>query len=256
MNIINRSYSRLSKNRVLTIEVFIASLALFFQAPQVFAGRPFDGTDPALVGVNEFEIKLGPLDFKRDASKLNWHTPMFGLNYGLTENWELNFGVEAERADHHENRFRENASEIGVKHLLRKGSIQGYSGLSVAMELSFEKSSEVATKTGSSLAAIIGNQWDWGSLYLNVATERTPEQENEVFTGIIFEGNSDNRLRPVVEFTRVSSNHASPEYAGLLGFIYEPFENIAFDFAVKRTHGNEGSESVLRFGATFVIGGS
>jgi hypothetical protein len=69
LNIINESYWRLSKNRVLTIEAFIASLALFFQVPQVFAGRPFDGTDPALVGINEFELKLGPLDFKRDTSK-------------------------------------------------------------------------------------------------------------------------------------------------------------------------------------------
>lgn len=253
MIIINKWSRHLLKYRILTIGLLFAGPVLFFHAPQAFAGRPFDGTDPSLVGINEFEIKFGPIDFKRDASNLNWHTPMLGLNYGLTETWEINFGAEADRASHHTDRFRENSAEIGVKHLLKKGNVQGDSGLSIAMELSLEKSSEPATTTGSSLAAIVGNRWDWGSLYLNVAAARTPEQGNEVFTGIIFEGSRDNRLRPVAEITRVSSNHASTEYAGLLGFIYEPFENIAFDLAVKTAKANEEIESILRLGVTFVL---
>ena len=186
----------------------------------------------------------------------SWYVPKLGLNFGIAQGWEFIVEGEWERPRAAGNNTKDNVVALGVKKLLREGSLQGNSGLSVATEFTVVQTQSNGSDTGAVLALIIGGQWDWGAMYFNVATEQTPADEEELFLGIIIEGSGASVLRPVAELSFGQDFNQSEELAGLLGFIYEPTEALAFDFGLRRSHGDEGSETEFRLGVTFEFPGS
>lgn len=230
-------------------------LVFLYPSALVFAGRPFDGTDPGVVDRGMIEFKLGAFDYRRESNGVNWYAPKIGFNLGIAENWEFIVEGEWERARSAGNMAGDDALAIGLKHVLREGSLQGNSGFSVATELTLERLPGRSADTGVTVAGIIGNQWDWGALYFNMAAERNPERDEEIFLSVIWEGSSSGSMRPVAELSFAQDFHQSEAMGGLLGLIYEPKAGIAIDFAVRRSLGDEGSDTEIRLGATFELPG-
>src|SRR5689334_2082455 len=110
-------------------------LSLSCWSGRVFALRPFDGTDAAVVESGEFEVELGPLEYLREGSAHSLIAPAVVANYGFAKGWEATIEGMALYGLSVENR-RNNLVDNGLflKHVLREGSLQDKLGPSIATE--------------------------------------------------------------------------------------------------------------------------
>src|SRR5258708_13214663 len=53
---------------------------------------------------------------------------------------------------------------------------------------------------GASLAGIVSQRWDWGTIHLNAETALTRDHHADLFLGAIIEGPSKWSVRPVAKF--------------------------------------------------------
>jgi hypothetical protein len=99
--------------------------------------------------------------------------------------------------------------------------------------------------TGLSLAGIVSQRSQLGTVHLNAGLARSREHESEVFLGTILEGPYTWRIRPVAE---VFTNHTtgSPHTnSGLVGAIWRVRDSLSFDAGVR--HAQQGSETIHEF---------
>jgi hypothetical protein len=82
---------------------------------------------------------------------------------------------------------------------------------------------------GASLAGIVSQRWDWGTIHLNAETAVTRNHRADFFLGGIIEGPSKWSIRPVAELFYERELDQSEMISGLAGLIRTVHENLSFD---------------------------
>jgi hypothetical protein len=197
-----------------------------------FAYRPFDGTDAAVADPGEFEVEFQPAGRLRDDTGTSLVAPDVVLNYGMMQDWEAVV----------EGRLQEPLSPSGpttltaagafLKHVLVPGVLQDKSGPSVATEFGvlLPDSNGPDSGFGASVASVVSQRWDWGTVHFNAEAAITREHTGDVFLGTIVEGPSHWKVRPVAEFFYENEFGRAETVSALVGLIWQVRDNLSFAF--------------------------
>jgi hypothetical protein len=227
-------------------------LALMAWIPQALAYRPFEGTDAAVAEKGKMEIEMQPAGAFRDASGTTLVAPAARFNYGLTETWEavLEGQVETPLSPSGPSTLR--AAGAFLKGVLREGSLQDKSGISVATEFGvLLPDSRGDSGLGASLAGIVSQRWGWGAVHLNGQAELTRDHRADLFIGAIFEGPAKWTVRPVGEVFYEREFGKAETVSGLVGLIWQVREDLAFDAGIRHAVTNGHGLNEVRAGVTF-----
>lgn len=217
-----------------------------------FAYRPFDGTDAAVADPGELEVELQPVGRIRQGSEKTLIAPATVLNFGLSEGWEAIFEGQAQTT----------LSPIGptsltgvgtfLKHVLRPGSLQDKEGPSIATEFGvLLPDSTGENGFGASVAGIVSQRWDWGTIHFNIAAALTREHRADLFVGAIVEGPAKWRVRPIAEVFYEEEFGQANTISALIGAVWQVRENLAFDIGLRHALTNGRAVNAIRGGLTF-----
>ena len=233
-------------------ELAILLLGCVIWPASAWAYRPFDSTDPAVADAGEFEIELSPVSFRHDDDGPTWISPSARLNYGFAENWEVVLEGQGEHPKYGRSTLVENA--LSLKTVLQEGSLQDKSGLSIATEGSvLLPGINGESGAGVSFTGIVGQRWDWGSVYVNLGGLRSREGHGELFFGTILEGPAAWPVRPAAEFVY------EREFGETIVFGWAYLANqrhVAFDLVFRQARVNSRPETEIRAGLTFAFADS
>ena len=116
-----------------------------------------------------------------------------------------------------------------LKHVVLPGSLQDKTGPSVATEFGvLLPDSTGGSGVGASLAGIVSQRWDWGTINLNAAAALTREHHADVFVGGIIEGPSKWAVRPVAEVFYENEFGKAETVSGLIGLIWRVRDNLIY----------------------------
>lgn len=224
-------------------------------APSANAMRPFDGTDAAVAEKGMFELELGG-GYLRQTGGRTRTLPFAVLNFGLGADTEfVAEGRLQTEIDRTETPYRTglNETQLSLKHVFRNGSLQdGGAGVSFALECSVLTPGYHGERGhGGECAAIASQRFDWGSVHLNLASERDRDHHWGQFHGLIFEGPEDWTVRPVMELTHEHTAGEPSANGKLVGMVWKLAEELALDAAVRRVHSDGAQVTELRFGLTW-----
>jgi hypothetical protein len=228
------------------------ALALAVWAAPASAYRPFDGTDAAVAKKGEMEIELQPAGTLRDESGTKLLAPVTVINYGLSEEWEAVFEGQGQTSLSPSGPTSLTAAGAFLKHVVVPGSLQDKTGPSIATEFGvLIPDSTGNSGVGVSLAGIVSQRWNWGTIHLNAETAITREHHGDVFLGAIIEGPATWTVRPVAEVFYENVFGKEETFSGLVGLIYRVRDDLSFDVAVR--HALTGGHPVneIRAGLTF-----
>ena len=97
--------------------------------------------------------------------------PAVVINYGLSEDWEAVFEGHGQIPLSPQGPTSLNAAGAFLKHVLVPGSLQDKTGPSVATEFGVLLPDSTGNSgVGASLAGIVSQRWDWGTIHLNAET--------------------------------------------------------------------------------------
>jgi hypothetical protein len=216
------------------------------------AYRPFDSTDAAVADVGAWEVELGPFNWRHNDDGTQWIVPALILNYGFAENWEVVL-------EGRNNIFASGGAEfsdaaLSVKTVLREGSLQEKTGVSIGSEFSVLLPG-IRTEDGAGLewTVLAGDRQSWGSWHLNIGPELTRDGKGAMVAGGILEGPHDWVVRPVAELRYEKTFGGEELFAQLIGVIVPVREGLALDIAYR--HAREGGrpDEQIRAGVTFDI---
>src|SRR4051812_36804103 len=156
------------------LNAVIATLAAAISiATPAFAYRPFDGTDGDVADVGEFELEMGPAQFLSTSGGRYLMAPATVLNLGVARGFELvvdfkdYVGLQPVAG---QQRMRLLDTDIFLKSVLRRGTLQGESGVSIALEAGPLLPEIGGTRGfGAEANLITSYRWDAISLHLNTA---------------------------------------------------------------------------------------
>src|SRR6266567_2575998 len=179
----------MSKNRHISLMLpnsiacsCLACVCLMVWVMPASAYRPFDGTDAAVADKGKVEIEMQPAGLFRDASGTVLIAPAARFNYGLTETWEAVLEGQIEHPLSPSGPSSVTAAGAFLKGVLREGSLQDKSGVSVATEFGFLlPDSRGDSRLGASLAGIVSQRWDWGAIHLNGAVALSRDHNADLF---------------------------------------------------------------------------
>ena len=234
--------------------IVLAALVFAVVASTAEAYRPFDGTDAAVADQGQIEVELGLPEYLREPAARALIAPSLRLNYGFAPGWEA--VVEGDIA-------HGLAGGIGgsrligtgafLKTVLRDGTLQDKSGPSVATEFGLLLPGiRDENGAGASLAGIVSERWEWGTLHLNASVALTREQHADLFIGLIAEGPHDWPVRPVAEVF-YDRNIGSSQTAPLSWARWQLKEDVAIDIGIRGARVNEHSAGEIRAGITFAF---
>ena len=232
--------------------VSMLTLGLLAWSVPASAYRPFDGTDAAVAKKGEMEIELQPAGRLRDESGTSLIAPATVINYGLTEDWEAVFEGQGQTPLSPSGPTSLNAAGAFLKHVLVPGSLQDKPGPSVATEFGVLLPDSTGNSgVGASLAGIVSQRWDWGTIHLNAETALTRDHHGDLFLGAIIEGPSTWTVRPVAEVFYENEFGKEQTLSGLVGLIYRVRDDLSFDVAIRHalTGGHPANE--IRAGLIF-----
>ena len=216
------------------------------------AYRPFDGTDAAVAAPGEVEIELQPAGRQHEGTQTTLIAPATVINLGLSEGWEAVFEGQGQTPLSPSGPTSLTAAGAFLKHVLRPGSLQDKSGPSVATEFGvLLPDSTGSNGVGASLAGIVSQRWEWGTIHLNAETVLTRDHRADIFLGGIIEGPSKWSVRPVAEFFYENEFGKSETVSGLIGVIWRVQDNLSFDVGLRHAVVNGHSVNELRAGLTF-----
>jgi hypothetical protein len=176
-------------------------LCLTASSEAAWAYRPFDGTDAAVAAPGELEIELQPAGRLREGGNTTLVALATVINYGMSEGWEAVFEGQGQTPLSPSGPTSLTSAGAFLKHVLQPGSLQDKPGPSIATEFGvLLPDSTGSSGVGASLAGIVSQRWDWGTIHLNAATALTRDHHADVFLGGIIEGPSKWTIRPVAEF--------------------------------------------------------
>jgi hypothetical protein len=136
--------------------------------------------------------------------------------------------------------------------VLVPGSLQDNTGPSIATEFGvLLPDSTGDSGVGASLAGIVSQRWDWGTIHLNAETALTRDHHADVFLGAILEGPSKWTVRPVAEIFYENEFGKMETLSGLVGLIYRVRDDLSFDVAVRHALTNGHPVNEIRAGLTF-----
>jgi hypothetical protein len=230
----------------------LAALSLLACCGPAFAYRPFDGTDAAVAAKGEVEIELQPAGRLRDESGTSLIAPATVFNYGLSEGWEAVLEGQGQTLLSPPGPTSLTAAGAFLKHVLVPGSLQDKTGPSVATEFGLLLPDSTGDSgVGASVAGIISQRWDWGTIHVNAETALTRDHHGDVFLGAILEGPSKWTVRPVAEVFYENEVGKEQTVSGLVGLIYQVRDNLSFDVAIRHALTNGHQVNEIRAGLTF-----
>lgn len=221
-------------------------------AGPAFAYRPFDGTDAAVAAPGEVEIELQPAGRLRDETGTSLIAPATVINYGLSEGWEAVLEGLGQTPLSPSGPTSLRAAGAFLKHVLQPGSLQDKTGPSIATEFGvLLPDSTGASGVGASLAGIVSQRWDWGTIHLNAAAALTRDHHADLFLGAIIEGPSKWSVRPVTEILVEQAFGQFHTVSALVGLIWQVRDNLSFDVGLRHALTNGHPVNELRAGLTF-----
>ncbi|WMT71444.1 hypothetical protein [Bradyrhizobium sp. Ash2021] len=216
------------------------------------AYRPFDGTDAAVAAPGELEIEFQPAGPLRESGTTTLIAPATVVNYGLSEGWEAVFEGAGQTPLSPAGPTSLTAAGAFLKHVLQPGSLQDKSGPSIATEFGVLLPDSMGSSgVGASLAGIVSQRWDWGTVHLNAATALTRTHHADIFLGGIVEGPSKWSVRPVAEFFYEKEFGQSETISALIGLIWRVQDNLSFDVGLRHALRNGHPVNEIRAGLTF-----
>jgi hypothetical protein len=216
-----------------------------------FAYRPFDGTDAAVADPGEVEVELQPAGAQWSRGQNLLIAPAVVYNYGLTENWEAVLEGQLQTPLSPSGPTSLSASGAFLKHIVRPGVLQDQAGPSIATEFGvLLPDSNGDSHFGASIAGIVSQRWDWGTVHFNIAGALTRDQRADVFSGLILEGPSKWVVRPVAEFFYEEEFGLSHTFSALIGAIWQVNDKLSFDIGFRHAITNGSNVNELRAGLT------
>ena len=216
------------------------------------AYRPFDGTDAAVAEPGEMEIELQPAGALRESSQTTLIAPATVINYGFAKNWEAILQGQVETPLTAGGPSSLTQAGAFLKHVIVPGSLQDKPGPSVATEFGVLFPDTTGNSGfGASVAGIVSQRWDWGTIHFNAAASLTRDQHGDVFVGAILEGPSKWTVRPVAEIFYEEEFGQSHTVSGLVGAIWQVRDNLSFDVGLRHGMTNDRTFSEVRAGMTF-----
>jgi hypothetical protein len=232
--------------------VTIIALSLLTWPVPAWCYRPFDGTDAAVAKKGEMEIELQPAGRLHDDNGTSLIAPATVINYGLSDDWEAVFEGQGQTSLSPPGPTTLTAAGAFLKHVLVPGSLQDKTGPSVATEFGvLAPDSTGNSGVGVSLAGIVSQRWDWGTMHLNAETALTREHHGDLFLSAIVEGPSTWTVRPVAEIFYENEFGKAETFSGLVGLIYRVNDDLSFDVAVRHALTNGRPVNEIRAGLTF-----
>jgi hypothetical protein len=239
----------------LSLRCAAASLIIFATAARsgpALAYRPFDGTDAAVAAPGELEVELQPAGIRHEQGAQTLIAPWTVLNFGLSEGWEAVFEGRGETPLSPSGPTELTAAGAFLKHVIQPGSLQDKPGPSVATEFGvLLPDSTGDSGIGASLAGIVSQRWDWGTIHLNAETALTRDHHADLFVGTIIEGPSKWPVRPVAEVSYEKEFGQQETVSGLVGLIWQVSDKLAFDVAFRHALTNSHPVNEVRAGLTF-----
>jgi len=230
----------------------VLALCLATTSGPAWAYRPFDGTDAAIAAPGEMEIELQPAGRLHEGGNTSLVAPATVINYGLSEGWEAVLAGQGETALSPSGPTSLTSAGAFLKHVLQPGSLQDKTGPSIATEFGMLlPDSTGSSGVGASLAGIVSQRWDWGTIHLNAATALTRDHHGDLFLGGIIEGPSKWSIRPVAEFFYENEFGKSETISGLIGLIWRVRDNLSFDVGLRHALTNGHQVNEVRAGLTF-----
>ena len=225
----------------------IAGICALGWAAPAAAYRPFDGTDAAVADLGEIELELQPAGVLRAGSPNTVSDTVF--NYGFADRWE--FVVQGTAQP-----MPDAAGPISVsnaaflKYVLLPGVLQDKPGVSIATEFGPLLPPAGGSGLGFGLTGIVSQRWERGTVHLNVATNLTPDQHEELFFDAIIEGPIKWAVRPVFEIYSDSVINQTQTFSALVGAIWQARDNLAFDVGLRYALVNGRTANEVRAGFT------
>jgi hypothetical protein len=230
----------------------VVALCLTVWPGSARAYRPFDGTDAAVAAPGELEIELQPAGRLHESGTTTLIAPATVINYGLSEGWEAVFEGQGQTPLSPSGPTSLTAAGAFLKHVLQPGSLQDKTGPSIATEFGVLLPDRPGSSgVGASLAGIVSQRWDWGTIHLNAETALTRDHHGDVFLGGIIEGPSKWTIRPVAEFFYEREFSQSETISGLVGLIWRVRDNLSFDVGMRHALANGHPVNEIRAGLTF-----
>jgi hypothetical protein len=216
------------------------------------AYRPFDGTDAAVAAPGELEIELQPAGRLREGANTTLVAPATVFNYGLSEGWEAVLEGQGQTPLSPFGPTSLTGAGAFLKHVLQPGSLQDKTGPSVATEFGVLLPDSTGNSgVGASLAGIVSQRWDCGTIHFNAETALTREHQADLFLGGIIEGPSKWTIRPVAEFFYENEFGKSETVSALIGLIWRVRDDLSFDVGLRRALTNRHPVNEIRAGLTF-----
>jgi hypothetical protein len=229
----------------------VIALSLAWSGPAL-AYRPFDGTDAAVAAPGEVEIELQPAGRLREGTTTTLVAPATVFNFGLSDGWEAVFEGQGQTSLSPSGPTSLTAAGAFLKHVLQPGSLQDKAGPSIATEFGVLLPDSTGNSgIGASVAGIVSQRWDWGTIHLNGETALTRDHHADVFLGSIIEGPITWPVRPVAEFFYENEFGKAETISGLIGLIWKVRDDLSFDVALRHALTNGRPVNEIRAGLTF-----
>jgi len=223
---------------------------------EALAYRPFDSTDAEVADVNEREIELGPVQFRRSQDEHTLIAPAYVFNYGFVKNWELVFEGRGEHPlpPSEDTRSRFVGDALSLKGVLREGVLQSKSGPSVATEFGvLLPGINDERGFGASWLGIVSQRWSWATVHFNLGAELTRDHNADLSVGAIVEGPINWTIRPVAEVRYDHEFGGAETKSALIGAIWKVTDKLSFDAGAREAWVNDRSQTELRAGLTFAF---
>jgi len=240
---------------------FDLALGLFVTATvsagPAFAYRPFDGTDADVAAEGEFELELGPAQYLSQPDGHYIVAPATVLNLGITRGFELVVDFKnfiSIDSDPQQSRVRLLDTDIFIKSVLRRGVLQGDTGLSIALEAGpLLPEPGGSSNFGAQINLINSYKWTALTLHLNTSAAVSREHNFDGFASIIAEGPRDWVVRPVAELYVEREWNVATTYSALAGAIWQVSDRLSLDAGVRVADHTDGSIFEVRFGLTWAL---
>lgn len=229
------------------------------------AYRPFDSTDAAVVGQGRVEIELGPVGLVDASGEARLVAPDLVVNVGILPDWEIVAearGLVPLDREQTERRYRLVDTGLLAKGVLRRGSLQGASGPSVAMEVGILLPTlHDESGVGAEGVAIASHRFQYITAHVDGIVTFTRRKTWELGVGLILEGPTRLGLRPVAEATlsrEIDDATPTVTVSGLIGVVWQPRANLGFDLGYRycRNDGSDVAELRMGLSWSFDRGGS
>src|SRR3954447_11370925 len=206
-----------------------------FLSRELRAYRPFDQTDADVIEHGRVEIELGPGAVGWSREELVLVAPSLVGNFGIRPGVELVLEGKNERTlrPSTDQRWRPQDIAVSLKGVVRRGSLQGEGGLSIALEPSVLLPGRDQGGVGAQVGAILSFLGPEGALHVNVVPGISRAHRAAGVLGVIAEGPYAWPIRPVGEWVAYEEVGAGWLVSMLYGFIAPAGKSFSFDGAVR-----------------------